>query len=69
MTRKKFQSFKAEIVCLVIKSLKTSQVSSKKRRVTDMDQFNLEEFRNLTVSSDSENNDQDNDSDEESTSS
>ena len=68
-TKKEFQSFKAEIVRSVLKTIGTAQNSSKKRKVTDMDHFNMEQFRNLTVSSDSESKADDLDSDNDSMSS
>ena len=52
-SKEKMESFKAEIVRSVMKELKTthSNSSSKKRKITEMDQFNMETFKNLSVSS------------------
>ena len=67
-SKKEFQSFKTEIVRSVLKSLNSAQGSSKKRKVTEMDHFNMEQFRNLTVSSDSESKSDDSGSDNDSSS-
>ena len=53
--KKMMQSFKAEIVKEVCDFFsKEGGRSNKKRRVVDMEEFNMEEFRNLSVSDDQE---------------
>ena len=48
--KKQLQSFKTEIVKSVVKSLKKQGNNSKRRRVISMDEFNMEQFRDLKVS-------------------
>ena len=50
--KKQLQSFKAEIVKSVVESLQQSghARSTKKHKVMNMEEFNMEEFRGLTVS-------------------
>ena len=69
-SKEKMESFKAEIVRAVMKEFKSthSNSSSKKRRVTEMDHFNMENFKNLSVSSDTDTKSEESDS-EDSTSS
>ena len=52
--KKQFQSFKAEIVKSVVNSLSKTKGahSSKKRRVMDMEEFNMDNFCDLSVSDD-----------------
>ena len=49
-SRKQMQSFKADIVKSVVKSLHKKGSSSKKRHVMNMDEFNMDQFRDLKVS-------------------
>ena len=50
--KKQMQSFKAEIVKSLVKSLNKKGSSSKKRCMVSMDEFDMEQFCDLKVSDD-----------------
>ena len=67
--KKQYQSFKAEIIKSVVDSLskKGESRASKKRRTINMEEFNMDQFHDLTVSDqESHSSNSSNDSDNES---
>ena len=65
--KKQMQSFKAEIVKEIVDYFQDGRRSNKKRCVINMEEFNMDEFRNLSLSDDHDSqNDSSDDSDNES---
>ena len=68
--KRELESFKSEIVRSVVKSLTTpQQASTKRRKFKNLDRFNMETFRNLSVSSYNDSNSGDGASDDSSSTS